>query len=379
MAKKEVESMIEIICKEEQAKEEKEIVLPKNVKQIGEVRGQQKIYVEDYVYTFLKKLSRRDEEEHAGAILLGEFHWTEGKNIWFVRSAVEIIVNQIDWEQVYEENRKYFQGQEIIGWFANVPGNGMRINEKLLKTHLNYFAGNEKLLFVIDSMENEESFYLYENNQLQRHPGFYIYYEKNEPMQNYLIDKNHNKSIEETEKVPDRAVTDFRRNILEKREKATGEERKTGSRKWILGACAAAAVLAVSATYLKNYQNMKNSLSNRETAEGIEEYITVMDSQVEGEKEITATPTVTPAITETPQPTPETESLQTTPQPSPESEEETSVTVQYEKYLIQRGDTLTSICKKRYGTIEKIEEICELNGINPEDLIFAGDTLLLPN
>lgn len=371
--------MIEIICKEEQAKEEKEIVLPKNVKQIGEVRGQQKIYVEDYVYTFLKKLSRRDEEEHAGAILLGEFHWTEGKNIWFVRSAVEIIVNQIDWEQVYEENRKYFQGQEIIGWFANVPGNGMRINEKLLKTHLNYFAGNEKLLFVIDSMENEESFYLYENNQLQRHPGFYIYYEKNEPMQNYLIDKNHNKSIEETEKVPDRAVTDFRRNILEKREKATGEERKTGSRKWILGACAAAAVLAVSATYLKNYQNMKNSLSNRETAEGIEEYITVMDSQVEGEKEITATPTVTPAITETPQPTPETESLQTTPQPSPESEEETSVTVQYEKYLIQRGDTLTSICKKRYGTIEKIEEICELNGINPEDLIFAGDTLLLPN
>ena len=35
--------------------------------------------------------------------------------------------------------------------------------------------------------------------------------------------------------------------------------------------------------------------------------------------------------------------------------------------------------RKADETIEKIEESCELNGINPEDLIFAGDTLLLPN
>ena len=40
-------------------------------------------------------------------------------------------------------------------------------------------------------------------------PGHFIYYEKNDPMQAYMIDMSENKSIEETEHVPDRAVIDF--------------------------------------------------------------------------------------------------------------------------------------------------------------------------
>ena len=47
-------------------------------------------------------------------------------------------------------------------------------------------------------------------------------------------------------------------------------------------------------------------------------------------------------------------------------------------YTIQRGDTLTSICQKQYGTISRINEICQLNGISPEDIIYAGGKLLLP-
>ena len=47
-------------------------------------------------------------------------------------------------------------------------------------------------------------------------------------------------------------------------------------------------------------------------------------------------------------------------------------------YMIQRGDTLTSICQKRYGMISRIDEICQLNGISPEDIIYAGGKLLLP-
>ena len=47
-------------------------------------------------------------------------------------------------------------------------------------------------------------------------------------------------------------------------------------------------------------------------------------------------------------------------------------------YMIQRGDTLTSICQKQYGTISRINEICQLNGISPEDIIYAGGKLLLP-
>ena len=37
-------------------------------------------------------------------------------------------------------------------------------------------------------------------------------------MQSYMIEMSQNKSIEETEKVPDRAVVDFRKAVKEKRE-----------------------------------------------------------------------------------------------------------------------------------------------------------------
>ena len=59
-----VKSMIEVIYKEETdtTKETAEYVkLPNNVRQIGEIKGKKKIYMEDYVYTFLKKIARNPQ------------------------------------------------------------------------------------------------------------------------------------------------------------------------------------------------------------------------------------------------------------------------------------------------------------------------------
>ena len=53
--------MIEIIYKEDQKKaegNEEYFQIPNNIRQIGEIKRQQKIYIEDYAYTFLKKISR---------------------------------------------------------------------------------------------------------------------------------------------------------------------------------------------------------------------------------------------------------------------------------------------------------------------------------
>ena len=54
------------------------------------------------------------------------------------------------------------------------------------------------------------------------------------------------------------------------------------------------------------------------------------------------------------------------------------ISLKDKEYIIQRGDTLTSICKNLYGTISKIDEICELNEIEPEEFIYPGQKLLLP-
>lgn len=50
-----------------------------------------------------------------------------------------------------------------------------------------------------------------------------------------------------------------------------------------------------------------------------------------------------------------------------------------QEYVIQKGDTLSSICKKKYGTIARMDEICRLNRISPDDIIYAGEKIRLPD
>ena len=54
---------------------------------------------------------------------------------------------------------------------------------------------------------------------------------KNDPMQAYMIDRSENKSIEETEHVPDRAVIDFRRTAREKKKRDNGSGEKQRRRR----------------------------------------------------------------------------------------------------------------------------------------------------
>ena len=64
--------MIEVIYKDEKqtAKgNEESFNLPKNIRQIGIPNEKYRIYIEDYVYTFLKKIAEKAEEEEKKALL----------------------------------------------------------------------------------------------------------------------------------------------------------------------------------------------------------------------------------------------------------------------------------------------------------------------
>ena len=49
-----------------------------------------------------------------------------------------------------------------------------------------------------------------------------------------------------------------------------------------------------------------------------------------------------------------------------------------ESYVIQPGDTLFQICMDRYGSSEEIREICELNDITVDEIIYPGQVIVLP-
>ena len=49
---------------------------------------------------------------------------------------------------------------------------------KIEKMHVENFPGKDKVLFITDSLESEDAFYMYEHGQLVKQKGYYIYYEK---------------------------------------------------------------------------------------------------------------------------------------------------------------------------------------------------------
>ena len=74
------EDMIEIICNKDEsdkpAKKSKDssecIRRPKNIKQIGDVSSDKKIYIEDYAFTYINSIAYNNPEEEQAGVLLGE-------------------------------------------------------------------------------------------------------------------------------------------------------------------------------------------------------------------------------------------------------------------------------------------------------------------
>lgn len=190
--------MIEIICdRDEEIKDMPFRELPKNVRQIGDTKEKRKIYIEDFVVTYLNRLAKPDHAYARGAILLGDIYQTEEGIAVFINGAIEAqnleldmdetIFNEAVWQKLLGQRDRFFSGQSVVGWFLSRIGFSVEMNQKIIKAHLNNFPGNHKVLYMMDSLENEDAFYISENQQLIRQKGYYIYYEKNSAMREYML------------------------------------------------------------------------------------------------------------------------------------------------------------------------------------------------
>ena len=96
--------MIEVVYKDEKqmAKGNEGIFnLPKNIRQIGLPGEEYRIYVEDYVYTFLKKIAEREEEDGGSvAVFTGETKWNSGTGYLFIKGALLADVGEVAGEHV---------------------------------------------------------------------------------------------------------------------------------------------------------------------------------------------------------------------------------------------------------------------------------------
>lgn len=419
--------MIEFVYREN-AKEtgpERKIELPKNVRQIGDPEDRRKIYIEDYVITYLRRLAGEETLNSRVAILLGHSERMDGLPYLFIRGAVglkklEYTENGIPftdetWAEVYGAMKEYFADLDILGWYLSLPGYPMELGPELLKIHVNYFGGVDKVLLVSDSSDEAADFFAYENGKLTRQRGYTIFYERNEAMQRYMIETGDGESIDEKEHFEDRAIKSFRTIVQEKKEQSG--QKRVMTFLYMASTFLVMVVLVIGITLINNYEKMTgletalreltDSLEQQDTelkaayadlgqaedvAEGAKKATSAENSEETGKNGTAAGETTTQESRENQENAEMDESTagadtqsQSEASGDPSTRESAStpaasdaVTSIPESYTVRKGDTLLKISRRIYGRDDEIDAICSLNGIEDSDRILEGQKLLLP-
>ncbi|MEF9946559.1 MAG: LysM peptidoglycan-binding domain-containing protein [Lachnospiraceae bacterium] len=361
---------------------------PKNVRQIGNVSDNPKIYIEDYVDTFFNQLCARVEEFPLGAFLIGETAKVNEQDCIFVHGAVQLqaiekrgmdIVLENDVLKVaYEQSKEYFGEFEVLGWFLAVSENSIEIDKNLIHLHEKIFPKEHSILIVKDAVEKEELHYAYKYKDLMQLGGHYIYYEKNPSMQNYMIATRKQNCVTPSEVVEDRAAKDFRTHIRGKIQHA--EQKQNGKFVYVTSAFLILVVLVIGITTMNNYDKMQMV---QKTLENIAQTVSKEnDHPVTRESSGTVIADTSQTAPES-EPVPPKEENVVQQEPASTQESSTKETSQGAEsgdgcYVVQKGDTLAKISKKAYGDIAHVDVICKMNGLKDGNLIYIGQELLLP-
>lgn len=375
-----------------------QISLPKNIRQMGTPGETQKIYVEDYVYTYLHTFLK---EKYKGdtlraALLLGEHHRQDGVTYSFVKGAISCDFSQLH-EKISAElslaMETYFGDWEMLGWYVSAQGVDAHIQSEIK----HYYAGEcgtvPHYLIYEDELEKEIDIFAWEQNALHKLTGYYIYYDRNPQMQEFLIKEKGGRPQEAPTFRPvveEKPVEQKQAEKVVKKPKesarSVGKVRKP--QRLVYAACAVVLVLlaAMGVSQIGNYQNLQHlqeAISNTFIPTTEEDVLSDL-SEEQQEPTSTEQEEITPANQETEQQQviPADQELDeditdgqdavTTMAPSQPAEPAP------EYYVVQKGDSLYSISRTVYENEDMVDAICELNGLNNINLIYEGQKLKLP-
>lgn len=385
--------------------------LPRNYRQIGEP-GAKKIYVEDYVYTYLNKLAQPDNLYARGAILFGKMYKTSIGKCMFISGAAacqnfeldleETIFSEENWADIYRIRDSFFPDLEICGWFLSRMGFSVDLNDKIIRIHMDNFSGENKVLYMIDALENEDAFYQFENYSLKKQRGYYIYYETNQEMKNYMLAEGEMGRMPERGRSSDTikrdtAVVKNYKKVLKKKKKLH-KKFAFQNPTYIAGGLVAAMVLVYgihSAVQFQNSQKMQSVFSQQEVtdaridstkeADTVDKTVTEQTGQEESSSQSANSESTVSNTENTAAASAEQSSAQQE-EGKNSSTEQTSDTEESKEtwnsiggyYTVKRGDTLAGISKKMYQSYNYIEMIAEANGIENVDEIYPGQILEIP-
>ncbi len=403
-----------------------------NVKPIGDLECDYHIYLEDYVYTYLYQYALADLSAENSAVFLGQFYPETKEAV--IRGIIPIPMDKLnsdnEWideavlSEIEAERAAYFENEKIIGWMHMQPGYGTMLTMKELREHRKVFGDVPSLFMLVDAVNKIETLYVYEDEELKEQTGYYMYYERNEQMQKYMLE--HPFTKKEAKIIEDTVVSQFRE---------IGKLRKQQymQRKNVNAAVIAASIILIGLTAvivkMNDNKNIKsvaatnnNIASLKEkaslgTLENDEDNIKFIIAQQEPEdkgdlNELNETLKQQESVigdqvkedeievehVEAEEPAEKAvkenvkiegsapESKMADKNEAEEKQDEKAAADskqdikdgQYEEYIVKEGDTLANISYNKYGSSKRSKEIAQLNELDNTNYIRVGQALKLP-
>lgn len=403
--------------------------LPKNIRQIGERDTMVKLYMEDYVNTYLKRLYPAAGQDLRVGLLLGDIQMQDGVPFIFVDGAMEledvtedgekVVFTETSWKKAYQTIEQMFPKRSVMGWFLCGAPESNLSPLNYWKQHGQYFSGKNQLMYLNSGLEGEESVYITSNDGFYKLRGHTIYYERNQMMQDYMVLRKDARRVETGTK--DNVIQDFRQRMENKKVEIRSRSNAV-STLGTLCAALAVVVLAGGVVLFNNYNKMREMesvIASVLPAEYGQEWLSGKNketsgsskSQQEGEGTVTMIEEVPGGVTTTAaEIVIETAAEQIRPEyiaggnssaglaeiettaaaemsgqaPAAETtspaaaERIAAMAATATVYEVQPGETLYGICLQHYQNLSRIEDICLLNGLESQDKISAGQKLLLP-
>ena len=382
--------------------------LPKNITQIGEANHRCKIYVEDYVISYMKQLNQVAKDKDMAVALYGIQKQENEVSYLFVYGACKLTFLQ-------RETRHLSQAQY----------------QEIEKCRERYFRNYTFLGYRLLNGEMIEGFHVCEQGICRYIAGYAQFYEKNDNMLAYMLDVREEKAPEVVEQEKYEVVkrrqeerralqeeVAFQRPTRQSTPASSGSLR--GMRLAVVGVFALLCLVGVSSMNEKGTdlqtlaKQVMEEVMEQQIPDAVAEDTLIAEDKlaeailqenealpVSGKAEI-ATQTPEPSLVqEAPEQfgleevVPEAsipvervpvESIPVESVPTETISQETTETVVESTetmavpvaYIIKEGDTLIAISQRQYGSEGKVGEICSLNGIRNPDDIKVGQKILLP-
>ena len=162
--------------------------------------------------------------------------------------------SESSWKKLYSAMETAFPKRTVQGWFLCGGPSSQLSPLNYWKQHSQYFAGKNQLMYLNHGLEGEEAVYVTSEDGFYRLKGHYIYYERNQMMQDYMISRKDVRRVESGSH--EKVIKDFRQRMTARKEQAGARQRTAG----VLGmACGilSVAVLAGGVVLMNNYQKMR--------------------------------------------------------------------------------------------------------------------------